>query len=625
LPVDLKTLTPDTTVPSTAVLFGADSQAATDPSVYPLSAVRAGVNLGDVILTDAPFISWNVETSRIASVTLGGNRTLLSPTNHKDGGEYKLLVFQDATGGRTLAYDNNIIWPGGTAPNLSGAAANSLIVITFISDGVRLYASADQTYDGTTPTLYHNFASSVLPSWLTFARTGHATMVDSSGNITWAPNNMLLNSATLSTQSVSTAGGLTNILSFRGTGSVTLSGSATGTLAGTGLNNRVSLVVNPSAGSLTLTVSGQVLDAQLERVTYETSPRAYNPTTGVAFFGPRFDWTTGVPGILVEGSRSNLLIQSQGHGITGSWPSTIAGTGLNPVRSTSPVSAPDGTLTATRISVSLDGGTTSADISGISQTWANSSPLTVTASLWLRADTPCQIALRNPVNSGAHTTLSVTTTWQRFTVTEVITGNVSFFLGLRGGAVTADCTVDVWGTQLEVGAHASSYIPTTTAGVARASDIAVISGSEFSNSWNPSEGSIIIQVRPQQIGNLGVFSASSTVSSSQNRMDYRSNGGLLITAGGIEMSGLSPGGMTSNTVHRLAFAYRLNDCAAVMNGGFISTDTSATIPTVDRLHLGSLEGNGALVMNGHIQSFAYYRSRISNTTLQAKSVAGANY
>ncbi len=39
--IDLKTLAPDSTIPAGAVLFGADSQAATQPSVYPLSDVVA--------------------------------------------------------------------------------------------------------------------------------------------------------------------------------------------------------------------------------------------------------------------------------------------------------------------------------------------------------------------------------------------------------------------------------------------------------------------------------------------------------------------------------------------------------------------------------------------------------
>ena len=53
-------------------------------------------------------------------------------------------------------------------------------------------------------------------------------------------------------------------LSFYGTGSVTLSGVATGTLVGTGANNRVTLTFTPTAGSLTLTVSGSVTNWQLE-------------------------------------------------------------------------------------------------------------------------------------------------------------------------------------------------------------------------------------------------------------------------------------------------------------------------------------------------------------------------
>lgn len=86
-----------------------------------------------------------------------------------------------------------------------------------------------------------------------------------------ARTNVLLNSAALSTQSVSvTAQAYT--LSFFGTGTVTLSGASTaGPLAGTATNTRVSLTFTPSAGSLTLTVSGSVLYAQLEAGPVPTS------------------------------------------------------------------------------------------------------------------------------------------------------------------------------------------------------------------------------------------------------------------------------------------------------------------------------------------------------------------
>ena len=64
-------------------------------------------------------------------------------------------------------------------------------------------------------------------------------------------------------------------LSFYGTGTVTLSGAFSGSLVGTGVNNRVSLTFTPTAGNLTLTVSGTITDWQLEAGSNATS---YIPT-----------------------------------------------------------------------------------------------------------------------------------------------------------------------------------------------------------------------------------------------------------------------------------------------------------------------------------------------------------
>lgn len=90
--------------------------------------------------------------------------------------------------------------------------------------------------------------------------------------------NILLNSSVLSTQDVAVTA-TTYTLSFTGTGTITLTGSSTaGPLVGTGdgENNRVSLTFTPTAGTLTLTVSGNVVNAQLEAGVMKTS---YIPTT----------------------------------------------------------------------------------------------------------------------------------------------------------------------------------------------------------------------------------------------------------------------------------------------------------------------------------------------------------
>ncbi len=140
-------------------------------------------------------------------------------------------------------------------------------------------------------------------SLVTFTRASSATYVDSDGLIKTASNdiprfqhdpttgaclgllveeqrqNLLLNSATLSTQSVTSAA-TAYTLSFYGTGTITLSGTSTaGPLVGTASNQRVSLTFTPTAGTLTLTVSGSVTNANLEAGSFATS---WIPTTGTS-------------------------------------------------------------------------------------------------------------------------------------------------------------------------------------------------------------------------------------------------------------------------------------------------------------------------------------------------------
>lgn len=135
----------------------------------------------------------------------------------------------------------------------------------------------------------------VLDSRITFTRSGNAWAFNSAGTLTqygtnvarfdYDPStlackgllleeqriNLLLNNTTLSTQSVTVAAN-SYALSFYGTGTITLSGTYTGTLVGTGaFPTRSTLIFTPTAGTLTLTVSGTVQYAQLEAGSFATS------------------------------------------------------------------------------------------------------------------------------------------------------------------------------------------------------------------------------------------------------------------------------------------------------------------------------------------------------------------
>jgi hypothetical protein len=156
------------------------------------------------------------------------------------------------------------------------------------------------------PTLDLKFAATgTLDPRITFTRASGATYFDAAGVMQTAATNVprfdfdpvahaalglrieeqrqnvLLNSTSLSTQSVTTTA-VAYTLSFYDTGSVVMTGacSAGGTLAGGGaFPARVTKTFTATAGTCTLTASGTVTDANLEIGSFATS---YVTTAGAA-------------------------------------------------------------------------------------------------------------------------------------------------------------------------------------------------------------------------------------------------------------------------------------------------------------------------------------------------------
>lgn len=75
-----------------------------------------------VALTDAATVAVDMSAGFNFSLTIGGNRTLGAPTNTKNGQTGAIVITQDGTGNRTLAYHANWKFAGGTDPTLSTAA-----------------------------------------------------------------------------------------------------------------------------------------------------------------------------------------------------------------------------------------------------------------------------------------------------------------------------------------------------------------------------------------------------------------------------------------------------------------------------------------------------------------------
>ena len=117
--------------------------ALSDADFAVLTAVQAWTQqqyFGTATLTDAANISWNLDTQQVATVTLGGNRTLDNPTNLKNGAAYRLTIKQDATGGRTLTFGTAYKFAGGVDPAIT-TAASAVDVLSCASDGTSMFCT----------------------------------------------------------------------------------------------------------------------------------------------------------------------------------------------------------------------------------------------------------------------------------------------------------------------------------------------------------------------------------------------------------------------------------------------------------------------------------------------------
>tara|TARA_B100002019_G_scaffold128223_1_gene110354 strand:- start:3900 stop:4424 length:525 start_codon:yes stop_codon:yes gene_type:complete len=91
-------------------------------------------------LTDGATITPDFAAGNNYSVTLGGNRTLANPTNLTAGQSGVIMISQDGTGSRTLAFGNYWKFAGGTAPSLTTTASAVDVIAFFVDSTTRISA-----------------------------------------------------------------------------------------------------------------------------------------------------------------------------------------------------------------------------------------------------------------------------------------------------------------------------------------------------------------------------------------------------------------------------------------------------------------------------------------------------
>ena len=201
--------------------------------------------------------------------------------------------------------------------------------------------------------------------------------------------------------------------------------------------------------------------------------------------------------------------------------------------------------------------------------------------------------------------------------------DLNFTFADSAGAIsyTGDGTsgIYLWGAQLEIGLSPSSYIPNlSNSTTTRNSDIATMTGTNFSSWYSSGAGGVVARVLPSTVsGTRPILQFDDATADEIIALQGNTtNPELVIVDSGSPQAQIDAGTIAANTAYNLGAAWDTDNCAAAVNGGAAVTDTSATIPTVTQARLGS---DGTNYLNGHLQIVRYWPQRIINAEVQAFS------
>jgi len=168
--------------------------------------------------------------------------------------------------------------------------------------------------------------------------------------------------------------------------------------------------------------------------------------------------------------------------------------------------------------------------------------------------------------------------------------------------------------QLELGAFATSYIPTAASTVTRNADVASVGVSQFP--YSSSASSLVLSLSIFDDGGSDLLKL--THSASVNGLTFSTASGTGAINAYVDASNVNIGVPTLNTVQKVGLAYDGSSNGAVRNGGTVSSVGTTVSAPATKLCIGS-SFNGLYPFSGHIRQITYLPRRISNAELQSRT------
>lgn len=373
--------------------------------------------------------------------------------------------------------------------------------------------------------------------------------------------------------------------------------------------------------------NSRILD---RRITFErTTGGTYTDRDGLIKTAtvdePRFDhrYQNGQVeslGLLIEEGITNLVNHSTyfSSGSSPRWVNIFPATATI----TTGIDAPDGTNTAVRLTCNNSGNSLlRVEFDGFTPNGTDS----YTASFYVRkisGTTAAGNQLICDLHDGGDTIQKnylpelVTNQWVRVVATGVPSNSLKTFFDLLSDRTT-DYVLDFWGLQIEQKAFATSYIPTSGSQGIRSADRAYITGTNFSDWYNPDEGTIY--TRAKSFANstelTGVFSLNIPTNFAADRVDLRYNQSSSSRMQ-FNNSSIQRDSGFSYSFPKFAIGYKLNTQKFAIDGNLIS-GTQGFVPSqnITHLQIGTFD-NFSHDLNGHISQLTYYRTLLSDIQIQ---------
>ncbi len=288
---------------------------------------------------------------------------------------------------------------------------------------------------------------------------------------------------------------------------------------------------------------------------------------------------TGQTGVL-RGTGQNLLTFSQTFQ-NAAW---IKQT--NVTATDNAVTAPDGTTTA----ASIAWGSASNATGIYNQVLGSWTGITTTKSIYIRADVAGgTVNLNDPGFSVTPTTLTLTTSWQRVTLSA--SGQTIYAGVWVQKTASSPSTIYLWGGQLEIGSTANTYIPTTTTAVYGTPTLSFSGVSEIGLLSN---GALYLQ--PAGTGALQAQATTSTTAGGNargaNAVDWQTSRGAAAQVASGQLSGILGG--SSNTTSGV---YSLI-------GGGLSNSSSGVTAFIGAGTSNTASGNRSVIVGGDTNTAA---------------------